>query len=133
MISVRTFVNAQHRVLATFVQRRNEYAVSLLTSFFLLFTLAAAHDGRTVNPQFPPSYIPSGQEMYKQFCAACHGADGKGDGPAASNLKTRPSDLTTLAKRHEGSFHTITFQRSYALVQRFLLRLVEHAHLGTHF
>lgn len=57
-----------------------------------------------MNPQFPPSYIPSGQEMYKQFCAACHGADGKGDGPAASNLKTRPSDLTTLAKRHEGKF-----------------------------
>ena len=78
---------------------------TLLTSFLLLFTLAAAaQDGRTVNPRFPPSYIPSGQEMYKQFCAACHGADGKGDGPAASNLKTRPADLTTLAKRHDGKF-----------------------------
>jgi len=79
---------------------------TLLTSFLLLFTLtAAAQDGRPANPaQFPPSYIPSGQEMYKQFCAICHGADGKGDGPAASNLKTRPSDLTTLAKRHEGKF-----------------------------
>jgi mono/diheme cytochrome c family protein len=78
---------------------------TLITSFLLLFTLAAAaQDGRTVNPQFSPSYIPSGQVMYRQFCAACHGADAKGNGPAASNLKTRPADLTTLAKRHDGKF-----------------------------
>lgn len=73
------------------------------TLFFILS--AAAQDSRTVNQaQFPPTYIPSGQEMYKQFCAACHGADAKGNGPAASDLKTRPSDLTTLAKRHDGKF-----------------------------
>jgi mono/diheme cytochrome c family protein len=77
---------------------------TVLTSTLFLFIVAAA-DGSTVNQtQFPPTYIPLGQEMYKQFCAACHGADAKGDGPAASNLKTRPSDLTTLAKRHDGKF-----------------------------
>ena len=78
-----------------------------MTSALLFFVLAAvAQDGRTVNnlAQFPPRYIPSGQEMYKQFCAACHGADAKGDGPAASNLKTHPADLTTLAKRRDGKF-----------------------------
>jgi mono/diheme cytochrome c family protein len=80
------------------------YAVLISALLFFILT-AAAQDGRTVNQtQFPPTYIPSGQEMYKQFCAACHGADGKGDGPAASNLKTRPADLTTLAKRHDGKF-----------------------------
>ena len=79
---------------------------TVLTSALMFLILAAvAKDAPTVNQaQFPPSYMPSGQEMYKQFCAACHGADAKGDGPAASNLKTRPSDLTTLAKRHEGKF-----------------------------
>ena len=25
--------------------------------------------------QFPPNYVPSGREIYRQFCAACHGAD----------------------------------------------------------
>jgi mono/diheme cytochrome c family protein len=80
------------------------YAVLISALLFFILT-AAAQDGRTLNQtQFPPSYIPSGQEMYKQFCAACHGADAKGDGPAASNLKTRPADLTTLAKRHDGKF-----------------------------
>ncbi len=42
--------------------------------------------------------------MYKQFCAACHGADGKGQGPATPNLSSRVPDLTTLAKRHDGKF-----------------------------
>jgi mono/diheme cytochrome c family protein len=42
--------------------------------------------------------------MYKQFCAACHGARAQGNGPAASTLKTQPPDLTTLAKRHGGKF-----------------------------
>ena len=42
----------------------------------------------------------SGKQMYQDYCAACHGMDGKGNGPAASALacKTLP-DLTTIAKR----------------------------------
>jgi mono/diheme cytochrome c family protein len=42
--------------------------------------------------------------MYKQYCAACHGADGKGSGPATPTLNSRVPDLTTLAKRHDGKF-----------------------------
>lgn len=44
----------------------------------------------------------SGKEMYTEYCAACHGADAKGTGPAVVALKTPPPDLTTLAKRSEG-------------------------------
>jgi mono/diheme cytochrome c family protein len=46
----------------------------------------------------------SGAEMYKAYCAACHGSDGKGNGPAASALKVPPSDLTQLAKNNGGQF-----------------------------
>ena len=46
----------------------------------------------------------SGQEMFTSYCAACHGKDGKGDGPAAVALKTAPADLTTLARRNNGKF-----------------------------
>ena len=42
--------------------------------------------------------------MYKQYCAACHGADGKGRGPVAVSLKVPPPDLTMLSKRHDGKF-----------------------------
>lgn len=54
--------------------------------------------------QLPPEYVPSGEVMYGQYCAACHGMDAKGNGPAAVSLKVPPPDLTTLAKRHEGKF-----------------------------
>ena len=46
----------------------------------------------------------SGEEMFGEYCAVCHGKAGKGDGPAASALKTAPADLSTLAKRNDGKF-----------------------------
>jgi mono/diheme cytochrome c family protein len=48
--------------------------------------------------------LKAGAETYRQYCAVCHGKTGKGDGPAASALKVRPPDLTTLARRHDGKF-----------------------------
>jgi mono/diheme cytochrome c family protein len=46
----------------------------------------------------------SGPQMYKAYCAVCHGKDAKGNGPAAAELKVPPPDLTQLAKRHDGKF-----------------------------
>jgi mono/diheme cytochrome c family protein len=46
----------------------------------------------------------SGKEMYGQYCAPCHGTDGKGAGPAASSMKTMPADLTQLARTHDGKY-----------------------------
>jgi len=54
--------------------------------------------------QLPASYVPSGKSMFKQYCAACHGADAKGRGPATPTLNMRVPDLTTLAKRHNDKF-----------------------------
>jgi mono/diheme cytochrome c family protein len=46
----------------------------------------------------------SGKQMYTSYCAPCHGVDGRGNGPAASALKTAPADLTGLAKANHGKF-----------------------------
>jgi cytochrome c553 len=46
----------------------------------------------------------SGQEMFVNYCAACHGKDGKGDGPAAPALKVAPADLTALAQKNSGKY-----------------------------
>jgi mono/diheme cytochrome c family protein len=46
----------------------------------------------------------SGQEMYAAYCAACHGATGKGDGPAAPALKTPAADLTQLYRKNGGKY-----------------------------
>jgi mono/diheme cytochrome c family protein len=36
----------------------------------------------------------SGKKLYEQYCAPCHGTDGKGSGPAAASLPTKPTDFT---------------------------------------
>ena len=41
---------------------------------------------------------------YQSSCAACHGMDAKGNGPVSKELKTRPADLTVLAKNNNGVF-----------------------------
>jgi mono/diheme cytochrome c family protein len=51
-----------------------------------------------------PTSASSGKEMYQAYCAACHGADGKGDGPASAALKSRSLDLTVLARRNSAKF-----------------------------
>lgn len=47
---------------------------------------------------------PSGAKDFATFCAACHGAGGKGDGPAAAGLDRKPADLTGLSARNGGAF-----------------------------
>jgi mono/diheme cytochrome c family protein len=42
----------------------------------------------------PDRDAPAGQLLYAKACAPCHGAGGRGDGPSAAGLATRPSDLT---------------------------------------
>ncbi len=42
--------------------------------------------------------------QYQSGCAACHGIDGKGGGPIASQLKVPPADLTVLSKNNNGIF-----------------------------
>ena len=52
-----------------------------------------------------------GRAEYLSSCAACHGADGKGTGPIASQLVKQPSDLTILAKQNGGVFPVETVYR----------------------
>lgn len=65
---------------------------------------AAAADAKP--GRVPLTSIPmnSGPEMFKAYCASCHGVDGKGAGPVAKNLKAKPTDLTLLAKANGGKF-----------------------------
>jgi mono/diheme cytochrome c family protein len=38
--------------------------------------------------------LARGQTVYVQWCAACHGLDGTGNGPAATHMLPRPRDFT---------------------------------------
>lgn len=46
----------------------------------------------------------SGKQMFTNYCAPCHGMNGKGHGPVASSLKSPPADLTMLSKNNNGQF-----------------------------
>jgi len=72
-----------------------------------LVALAASQDqGKTEIKHVPLKQTSpaSGAEMYKAYCASCHGLDGKGNGPAAEALKVPPTDLTALAVKNGGKY-----------------------------
>lgn len=48
--------------------------------------------------------IAGGQLTFVLNCAACHGTDGKGDGPMREWLAITPADLTQLSKKNGGVF-----------------------------
>lgn len=87
----------------------------LLFAVPIVFTCAAAAQDqgqdetkttiRHVNVK--PTSPASGKEMYTSYCAVCHGADGKGGGPAATALKTPPADLTILSKNNRGKYPAV--------------------------
>jgi mono/diheme cytochrome c family protein len=52
-----------------------------------------------------------GKTEYQSSCAACHGVNAKGNGPVGKELKTRPADLTVLAKNNNGVFPYDTVYR----------------------
>lgn len=60
----------------------------LLAASLLLAPLAARADG---NPA-------AGRAVYEQSCAACHGPNGRGDGPAAMALNPKPRNFTDAAR-----------------------------------
>ncbi len=47
-----------------------------------------------LNTAAAPQEPASGEEVYQVNCEPCHGAEGKGDGPAARFLEAMPRDLT---------------------------------------
>ena len=52
-----------------------------------------------------------GPNLYKAYCAVCHGPNAKGDGPMAKSLKTAPSDLTRITTRNNGMFPLAKIRR----------------------
>jgi len=52
-----------------------------------------------------------GPDLYRAYCASCHGVDAKGNGPMAASLKVRPADLTRISLRNGGAFPRMRIAR----------------------
>ena len=85
--------------------RRPAPAYGLIASAAVLAWFAAPHLSLLLVEAYPTSYYASpsgfsarsimqGVALYPAHCAGCHGASGRGDGPAARGLPIPPADLT---------------------------------------
>jgi mono/diheme cytochrome c family protein len=88
-------------------------ARAVLSVSFLLAAAICSHaalrgnGGRNLAARFYfslPTSPNSGQEMYTQYCAGCHGSGGQGQGPAARYCTVSPANLALLAKNNHGVF-----------------------------
>jgi mono/diheme cytochrome c family protein len=61
-----------------------------------------------ITPQRQPAIRPvDGATIFRNNCAACHGLEGRGDGPVSKTLKRNVPDLTRLSQRNGGAFPAI--------------------------
>lgn len=89
------------------LRNNNRIACRALAMVFCVFALVAAwmivsaqepkrnlEAQKLKNPEAStPESIEAGKKLYQRYCAACHGPNGKGDGPMALSGGT-PSDFT---------------------------------------
>ena len=75
--------------------------------------VAGSHSLGSEPPDRPdPSAIGVGKNLYKGYCASCHGKTGMGDGSLAEHLRTPPADLTELSKRNGNAIPSRPCRRS---------------------
>lgn len=72
-----------------------------------LISVAVSASAQIRNQQQPPSRPVDGASIFRNYCAACHGADGQGNGPASKALKREVPDLTKLSQRNGGAFPAV--------------------------
>ena len=67
------------------------FGVVLLFSIALVIEIEAAE-------------AEQGKQLYMQYCASCHGKDGRGNGSVSPYLKIAVPDLTVLKKNNKGIY-----------------------------
>ena len=73
----------------------------LPTALALVLATTAIRAQRTPDT----AVVESGRDLFATYCASCHGVSGRGNGPAAEELRRRPTDLTQFAKHNGGIFN----------------------------
>jgi mono/diheme cytochrome c family protein len=76
---------------------------TLIVAFVLAGLFVNGHPLVAHQPPPPPT---TGSEMFKAYCASCHGVSARGDGAIARYLRVRPADLTQISKHYGGAFPT---------------------------
>jgi mono/diheme cytochrome c family protein len=84
---------------------QKRWSMLLLCLFCLsAVLLAVAQKHEQEKTTSPTRNSIEGPRIFHHYCAACHGADGRGHGPASLALKDAVSDLTLISQRNGGKF-----------------------------
>jgi mono/diheme cytochrome c family protein len=86
--------------------------IYIAAAILLTFAVGAAQKRPVQTPQ-EKQLLDSfkGPELFRAYCATCHGKDAKGGGPMAASLRIAPPDLTRIALRNGGSFPFLQVQK----------------------
>ena len=79
-----------------------QWSLSVVVVGFVLLRVSLAAERHPLTPG--GETVRVGQHYFVRYCSACHGMEGRGDGPAAVALRTPPADLTWIAQRRGGHF-----------------------------
>jgi hypothetical protein len=88
----------------------NSRVIVTFAALFLLTLGISAQSSGTITLPVHPAPGNDAHQMYVNYCAACHGLDGRGRGPVAPSLALPPSDLTLLSRTNGGRFPTYRVQ-----------------------
>ena len=105
VLTVREPKDAEHRPAST----TGGVLTTIILAVVLLLPWAAAPalaQEPAAQPAAEMRQRVTGGEVYRTYCATCHGLSGRGDGPLASSMRRRPADLSEIAKRNGGEYPT---------------------------
>jgi mono/diheme cytochrome c family protein len=77
----------------------------------LMAALVVAATAPPARAQTGTAVAPEGAGLFRAYCAPCHGAEGRGNGPVASSMRKQPPDLTLLSKVNGGVFPAARIRR----------------------
>ena len=82
----------------------------MLTRLLLIGLIAATVvlklSGQTPEKKTPNDPQSPGAQLFRTYCASCHGLSGRGDGPVAEAFRKPIPDLTQYTARNDGVFPT---------------------------
>jgi mono/diheme cytochrome c family protein len=77
------------------------YGLGIMVVWWSLMGMALAAE---LPPLSPAEMVQVGHRYFVRYCSACHGSEGRGNGPATAALRSPPADLTRIAQRRGGHF-----------------------------
>jgi mono/diheme cytochrome c family protein len=91
--------------------RITRYGLTLLAPVMLGLMLSVTAQTSQGDAGKATATATDGAELFKTFCASCHGVEATGNGPMARVLLHVPPDLTRIAKQNGGTFPTARVNR----------------------